>query len=86
MNTQHHAAFAAARAIPAEDLAIMMEDTRARLARHAEPVRLYIGPSCFPGHVLVRVRGEAGEVTVIAPRDSRANALRAALQLAGGAA
>lgn len=86
MNTQHDAAFTAARAIPAEDLAIMMEDTGARLVRNAEPVRLYSCPSFTPGHVMIRVRGVAGEVTVIAPRDSRGNALRAALQLAGGAA
>jgi len=60
--------------------------TGARFVRNAEPVRLYSCPSFTPGHVMIRVRGVAGEVTVIAPRDSRGNALRAALQLAGGAA
>lgn len=51
-----------------------------------EPMRLYTCPSFTPGHVMIRVRGVAGEVTVIAPRDSKGNALRAAVRLAGGAA
>ena len=86
MNPQHDKAFADACAIPAEDLTIMMEDTRERLARSAEPVSLYACPSFTPGHVTIRARGVVGEVTVIAPCGSRRNAIRAALQLAGGAA